>query len=91
MATRVQVVGVLIRKRVNQDSIDCAEDDGGRADAQREGEDSEQCETAVLVEAAYGIAKILPNPAQEPVHAPPPRPGFPDIIHLDAWKSSAEP
>jgi hypothetical protein len=57
-----QVRGVLVRKRVDQDPIDRAEDDGGGTDAQREGEDGEQSETAVLVEAADSVAKILPNP-----------------------------
>src|SRR5580692_10135352 len=68
-----EVVCVLVRKGVDQDSIDRAEDYRGGADAQREGEDGQQREAAILVEAADGVAEVLPNPTQESFQRSPPR------------------
>ncbi len=60
-----QPVGILERKRPQQDAFDQREDRGGCADTQGQGEDHGQAKAGCLAQLAKGEAEIL----CEDVHA----------------------
>ena len=64
-------ISVPVGKRFDQDILNDAENDGGRADTECECEDRHQSKAAVLPDAACRIAKVLPEPV-ESLHTAPP-------------------
>ena len=76
-----QTVRIFCSERTEKEIVERAERHGGSTDAERQREHGDDGEAAVFFKIAQGIAKILPNPTQEPVHAPPPGSQIPDIIH----------
>ena len=54
-------IGPFIGERLQKDVIDDAEDDRCRANSERESEDAEQREGAILAEPAETVSQILPH------------------------------
>src|SRR5580700_8048673 len=61
-------VEVFVRKRVDEDAIDNAEDDRRSADTECQGEDGDEGETTIMAEVAEGTSEVARQTIQVGFH-----------------------